>query len=105
PSPARYTLSLHDALPIFAERNAEGSCHKPRCLAGLQGEESLQQPRFAADGKLYCLSDLNGWWQPWREEGDGLVPVDDSAECDHAPAPWQVGTVRDRKSVAQGARG
>lgn len=76
-----------------AERNAEGSCHKPRCLAGLQGEESLQQPRFAADGKLYCLSDLNGWWQPWREEGDGLVPVDDSAECDHAPAPWQLGTV------------
>lgn len=76
-----------------AERSPDGDCHKPRCLAGLQGGESLQQPRFAADGTLYCLSDLRGWWQPWREEGDSLVPVAGSAECDHAPAPWQLGTV------------
>lgn len=76
-----------------AERSPEGDCHKPRCLAGLQGGESLQQPRFAAGGTLYCLSDLHGWWQPWREQGDGLVPVGGSIECDHAPAPWQLGTV------------
>ncbi len=76
-----------------AERTAEGGCQTPWCLAGAQGGESLQQPRFAADGTLYCLSDLDGWWQPWREQGDGLVPVFGSAECDHAPAPWQLGTV------------
>jgi len=76
-----------------AERSLDGDCHKPRCLAGLQGSESLQQPRFAADGSLYCLSDRDGWWQPWREQVDGLVPVLGSVECDHAPAPWQLDTV------------
>lgn len=77
----------------IAERTAEGDCQTARCLAGAQGGESLQQPRFADDGRLYCLSDLGGWWQPWCEQGDGLVPVGGSAECDHAPAPWQLGTV------------
>jgi len=76
----------------IAERSTEGNYHKA-CLAGLQGGESLQQPRFAADGTLYCLSDLHGWWQPWREEGGCLVPVNGPAQCDHAPAPWQLGTV------------
>ena len=76
----------------LAERTAQGGWQAPRCLAGAQGGESLQQPRFAADGRLYCLSDRAGWWQPWREQGDGLVPVPASAACDHAPAPWQLGT-------------
>ena len=75
-----------------AERSPDGECHEPRCLAGSQGGESLQQPRFATDGNLYCLSDLGGWWQPWHEQDDGLVPVSGSANCDHAPAPWQLGT-------------
>ncbi|AHL75603.1 peptidase S9 [Stutzerimonas stutzeri] len=89
----------------LAERDADGTWQTPRCLAGTEGDESLQQPRFAADGTLYCLSDRAGWWQPWREEGGRLVSVlalanDVSApekgaaqaSFDHAPAPWQLGT-------------
>ena len=30
---------------------------QPRCVAGDGAEESLQQPRFDADGRLYCLTD------------------------------------------------
>lgn len=83
----------------IAERDGDGRWGEPRCLAGAAGKESLQQPRFAADGTLYCLSDLEGWWQPWREgQGGRLVSVAAAggfaqACCDHAPAPWQLGTV------------
>jgi dipeptidyl aminopeptidase/acylaminoacyl peptidase len=69
---------------------AEGDFSAPRCIAGEQIEESIQQPRFNADGRLYCLTDRSGYWQPWVETSDGLHALP-SAEADHAPAPWQLG--------------
>ncbi|MDH4609239.1 S9 family peptidase [Pseudomonas sp. BN102] len=63
----------------------------PEVVAGGEGGESLQQPRFDALGRLHCLSDGNGWWQPWRLAVDGLHPLPAEA-ADHAPAPWQLGT-------------
>jgi dipeptidyl aminopeptidase/acylaminoacyl peptidase len=69
---------------------AEGDFSAPRCIAGEQIEESIQQPRFHADGRLYCLTDRGGYWQPWVETTDGLHALP-SAEADHAPAPWQLG--------------
>ena len=65
------------------------------CMAGSDGSESLQQPRFASNGDLFCLTDRAGWWQPWRCQGDSLVPVERFARhrFDHAPAPWQLATV------------
>lgn len=69
---------------------AEGDFSAPRCIAGEQIEESIQQPRFDADGRLYCLTDRGGYWQPWVETTDGLHALP-SAEADHAPAPWQLG--------------
>lgn len=77
---------------LHAARDASGAWQPGRCLAGSAGGESLQQPRFDAAGRLYCLSDRAGWWQPWREEGGRLVPLE-AAAADHAPAPWQLGTV------------
>ena len=103
-------------------------------VAGAADDQSLQQPAFAADGTLTCLSDRAGWWQPWAEHdgqwrpvwrdgpavenagavfhptlrvgrrvGNGAaLPTTDSegwsapqpmAMADHAPAPWQLGTV------------
>ncbi|MCI9876233.1 S9 family peptidase [Pseudomonas atacamensis] len=69
---------------------AEGDFSAPRCVAGEQIEESIQQPRFDADGRLCCLTDRGGYWQPWGETSDGLHALP-SAEADHAPAPWQLG--------------
>lgn len=69
---------------------AQGDFSAPRCIAGEQIEESIQQPRFDADGRLYCLTDRGGYWQPWVETSDGLHALP-SAEADHAPAPWQLG--------------
>ncbi|MGA5586261.1 prolyl oligopeptidase family serine peptidase [Pseudomonas siliginis] len=69
---------------------AQGDFSAPRCVAGEQMEESIQQPRFDTDGRLCCLTDRGGYWQPWGETSDGLDALP-SAEADHAPAPWQLG--------------
>jgi len=74
---------------MLAERNASG-WSEPRCVAGEGDEESIQQPRFDAANRLYCLTDRAGYWQPWVESADGLEPLP-AAEADHAPAPWQLG--------------
>ncbi|WP_338800155.1 S9 family peptidase [Pseudomonas sp. RSB 5.4] len=73
-----------------AERLAEGGFGAPRCVAGADLEESIQQPRFDAQGRLLCLTDRGGFWQPWGETSDGLHRLP-CAEADHAPAPWQMG--------------
>lgn len=69
---------------------AQGDFSAPRCVAGEQIEESIQEPRFDADGRLCCLTDRGGYWQPWGETSDGLHALP-SAAADHAPAPWQLG--------------
>ncbi|WP_237860721.1 S9 family peptidase [Pseudomonas sp. PGPR81] len=70
------------------ERQSDGSWGAPRCIAA--NDESLQQPRFDAQGRLYCLSDRNGFWQPWGELG-GLWQALPAEPADHAAAPWQLG--------------
>ncbi len=58
-------------------------------LAGGQGDQALQQPRFDKEGRLWVLSDRAGWWQPLciYKPGRGAH----GAPYDHAPAPWQLG--------------
>jgi dipeptidyl aminopeptidase/acylaminoacyl peptidase len=75
---------------MVAERLADGAFGSPRCVAGDEVEESIQQPRFDGEGRLYCLTDRGGFWQPWAETSDGLEPLP-AAQADHAPAPWQLG--------------
>lgn len=76
---------------MCAERRADGGWFKPVCLAGDGiAPESLQQPRFDALSRLHALSDRNGFWQPWRENGEGWLPLP-SVPADHASAPWQLG--------------
>jgi len=75
---------------MVAERQNDGRFALPRCVAGEDAEESLQQPRFDTSGRLFCLTDRGGYWQPWVESADGLSPLP-SAAADHGPAPWQLG--------------
>ncbi|UVJ46663.1 S9 family peptidase [Pseudomonas sp. LS1212] len=76
---------------LCAKRRDDGQWGEPRCVAG-KGitEESLQQPRFDEQGNLYCLSDRNGFWQPWGETPTGWAALP-AAAADHAAAPWQLG--------------
>ena len=76
---------------LCRERSAQGGWEPVRCIAGDgDKEQSLQQPRFDSEGRLYCLSDRNGFWQPWGEV-DGQWRALPAAKADHAAAPWQLG--------------
>nr|WP_314660999.1 S9 family peptidase [uncultured Pseudomonas sp.] len=70
-------------------RDASGHWLPAQCVAA--AEESLQQPRLDGEGRLYCLSDRNGFWQPWGEV-DGQWQAMPAEQADHAAAPWQLGT-------------
>lgn len=64
------------------------SGERTQVLAGQGRDQSLQQPRFDVQGRLWVLSDKAGWWQPWcvdKQHDAGAAPFD------HAPAPWQLG--------------
>ncbi|GGJ92789.1 S9 family peptidase [Pseudomonas matsuisoli] len=76
---------------VTSTRSTCGSWTERCRVAGTQGDASLQQPRFDANDRLYCLSDRAGAWQPWCEKAGGWTPVDAERIADHAPAPWQLG--------------
>lgn len=73
--------------PWTRTRLCESFAGEERCLAGQARHESIQQPRFAEDGRLHWLSDGGGYWQPYHEVRAALP----SAAADHAGAPWQLG--------------
>jgi dipeptidyl aminopeptidase/acylaminoacyl peptidase len=75
---------------MCAERQTDGQWATARCIAGLGAEESLQQPRFDPQGRLLCLTDRGGFWQPWAETADGLIALS-AASADYSSAPWQLG--------------
>ena len=75
---------------MLADGQVAGQWNTAHCIAGDLSEESLQQPCFDGHNRLHCLTDRAGFWQPWAESGEGLVPAP-SATADHAPAPWQLG--------------
>ena len=52
----------------------DGSLTHARCVAGGPGE-SLFQPQWGPDGKLHVVSDRSGFWNLYRLEVGGLVPL------------------------------
>jgi dipeptidyl aminopeptidase/acylaminoacyl peptidase len=72
------------------QRLPSGQWGEARCMAGSTEPQSLQQPRFDEQGRLLCLCDLDGYWQPWGETAEGWAPLRAKA-ADHAGAPWQLG--------------
>ncbi len=56
-------------------------------------EASTQQPVFDGN-RLWVLSDIGGWWQPWHLDttvDEGQWHACQSPDLDHANAPWQLG--------------
>jgi dipeptidyl aminopeptidase/acylaminoacyl peptidase len=75
-----------------ARRDSRGHWPLLKVVAGGNSEESLQQPRFDGEGRLICLSDRDGWWQPWGEVDGYWQRLPHGVEADHASAPWQLGS-------------
>ncbi|HNT75045.1 MAG TPA: S9 family peptidase [Anaerolineae bacterium] len=61
------TLWLADVLP-------DGALDGARQVAGGLSE-SIFQPEWSPDGKLYFVSDRSGWWNLYRLENDSAVPL------------------------------
>jgi dipeptidyl aminopeptidase/acylaminoacyl peptidase len=57
-----------------AEIAPDGGLSDVREVAGGDGE-SIVQPAWALDNSLYFVSDRSGWWNLYRADRDGAVPV------------------------------
>jgi len=58
----------------IAAMRADGSIAEPKLVAG-GAEESVFQPEWSPDGKLYFASDRTGWWNLYRYGEGPTVPV------------------------------
>ncbi len=52
----------------------DGSLRSVGKIAG-GDDESICQPEWSPDGRLYFVSDRTGWWNIYRYEGGGVKPV------------------------------
>ena len=84
-----------DATELWvAEVAADGSLTSPRRIADSNGSEvSLLQPAWGPDGALYCVSDVSGWWNLHRWDGERLAPVLPT-EAEFGLPPWLFGMRR-----------
>ena len=82
-----------DATELWlAEVASDGSLLSPRRIAGdARGDVSIIEPRWGPDGALYCVSDVSGWWNIQRWDGDRLEPVLSMA-AEFGQPPWTFST-------------
>ncbi len=60
-----------DATELWlADIGADGGLQNARCVAG-GADESIFQPEWSPDGRLYFVSDCNNWWNLYRLTGQG----------------------------------
>lgn len=78
----------------ICELNGDGRVTKQRMVAGGIAE-SICQPEWAPDGRLYFVSDRSGWWNlyrwdqgPGREECENILTM----EAEFARPQWVFGT-------------
>lgn len=74
-----------------AQRQPDNSWSRPICMAGAEGDASLQQPLFDQHNRLNVLNDQQGYWQPWREQSSGQLEKLNGIDADYTGAPWQLG--------------
>ena len=84
-----------DATELWvADIAADGALSAPRRIAGgAAGDVSVIQPAWGPDGTLYCVSDVSGWWNLHRWDGERLVPVL-PMDAEFGLPPWLFGMSR-----------
>jgi dipeptidyl aminopeptidase/acylaminoacyl peptidase len=75
-----------------ADVSGVGELTDQRRIAGGPGE-SVLQPEWSPDGKLHFASDRTGWWNLYRLDGEGGVPIHPVA-AEHSQAMWNLGLRR-----------
>lgn len=59
---------------LVAELGVDGLPQEPALVAGGQ-TESIFQPQWGPDGRLYFASDRSGWWNLYRWDGSSVEPL------------------------------
>ncbi len=73
----------------LADLNADGLPLGPRRIAG-GPEESVFQPQWSPDGDLYYVSDPTGWWNLYRHDPAGALPLA-SMDAEFGSPQWVFG--------------
>ncbi|HLL73857.1 MAG TPA: S9 family peptidase [Pyrinomonadaceae bacterium] len=75
----------------LGELDEEGSVTNGRRAAG-GTSESIFQPEWSPDGRLYFVSDRSGWWNLYRagEDGEGIEPLCER-EAEFGQPQWGFG--------------
>lgn len=68
---------------------SDGSLSEPRAIAG-GTDESIFQPQWSPDGKLYFVSDKNGWWNLYCFN-DGKIEALHPMEAEFGLPQWVFG--------------
>ena len=74
----------------LAELNDRLGIGKPQLIAG-SATESICEPKWSNDGKLYFASDRSGWWNLYRRSQDGLVEILHEMAAEFAYPHWVFG--------------
>src|SRR5438876_2288483 len=74
----------------IGEIAADGAIANKRCIAGAI-DESIFQPEWSPDGKLYFVSDRAGWWNIHRATPDGAVECVCEMEAEFGVPQWVFG--------------
>ncbi len=73
-----------------AELDKDGSIRSSQKIAG-GTEESIFQPEWSPDGRLYFISDRSGWWNLYRLGEDGAVEPLHEAAAEFGVPQWVFG--------------
>jgi dipeptidyl aminopeptidase/acylaminoacyl peptidase len=79
-----------DGTEVWIGDFANGAVTNPRLVAGGE-EESIYQPVWSPDGRLYFVSDRSGWWNLYRFDNgeiESLAPM----EAEFGQPQWVFGT-------------
>ena len=74
----------------LAEINEDGSLSEAQLVAGGENE-SICEPKWSSDGRLYFSSDRNDWWNIYRHDRDGTIESLYEMEAEFAYPHWVFG--------------
>ncbi|MBE9167430.1 S9 family peptidase [Pleurocapsales cyanobacterium LEGE 06147] len=74
----------------LAKVNADGSLQEAKCLAGGEAE-SICEPKWSPDSRLYFSSDRTDWWNLYRCNEEGTIEPLHQMEAEFAYPHWVFG--------------
>jgi dipeptidyl aminopeptidase/acylaminoacyl peptidase len=76
----------------IGDLNPNGSVSHQRRIAG-SAVESVFQPQWGPDGRLYFISDRTGWWNLYAEQAGSVVPIFE-VNAEIGVPQWEFGYTR-----------